>query len=578
MSFIFPYFKSYKRILALTLWLAAINQVFSLLDPQVFRLIIDRYVTNYQDYDTRSFVIGVWWLLLLSVAVAMVSRIAKNFQDYFANVMTQNIGMQIYQTSISHAFSLPYSILEDQQSGQLLDKLNKARQSIQTFITSLINNVFIAIVGLIFVLIYASTVHRLIAIFYAAVLPLMGGIIYTLSKQLKKAQQAIVTETAWLAGATTETIRNVGLVKSLGLEQQEMKRLEMVNTQILWLELKKIKTVRLIDFSQGTLINLMRVCLLGTMFWLVYTESITLGEFFSLYFYSFYIFSPLYMLGEVLKNYQEAKASHEIVQDLLSQQPDMHQQTATGKIEHIDSLRFSDVSFQYTEGKEVLHAISVEVNRGETIAFVGPSWSGKSTIIKLLLGLYQPTKWSIRINDDEVTTFDPQQLKWLIGLVSQDTQLFSGTIRQNLQFVHPEATDDEMIRALDYAQLHDLVNQEAWLDLKIGEGGLKLSGGQKQRLAIARALLKDPELLIFDEATSSLDSLVEAEITETIKEISWGKQTVSTILIAHRLSTVVHADRIYVLEKGSIIEQGTHDELLEMKGLYYSLWRQQIGE
>jgi ATP-binding cassette subfamily B protein len=163
----------------------------------------------------------------------MISRIAKNFQDYFANVMTQNIGMQIYQTSIRHAFSLPYSILEDQQSGQLLDKLNKARQSIQTFILSLINNVFVAIVGLVFVLIYASTVHRIITVFYAAVIPVMGIIIYSLSKQLKKAQQAIVTETAGLAGATTETIRNVGLVKSLGLEEQEMQRLEEVNTQIL---------------------------------------------------------------------------------------------------------------------------------------------------------------------------------------------------------------------------------------------------------------------------------------------------------------------------------------------------------
>ena len=180
----------------------------------------------------------------------MISRIAKNFQDYFANVMTQNIGMQIYQTAISHAFSLPYSVLEDQQSGQLLDKLNKARQSIQTFITSLINNVFVSLVGLIFVLIYASTVHRIIVLFYGAIIPLMGVIIYTLSKQLKKAQQTIVTETAGLAGATTETIRNVGLVKSLGLEEQEMKRLEEVNTQILGLELKKIKTVRLIDFSQ----------------------------------------------------------------------------------------------------------------------------------------------------------------------------------------------------------------------------------------------------------------------------------------------------------------------------------------
>lgn len=578
MTFIFRYFRSYKRTLVLTLFLAATNQVFSLLDPQVFRLIIDNYVTNYKNYDTRSFVIGVWWLLLLSVWVAMVSRVAKNFQDYFANVMTQNIGMQIYQTSITHAFSLPYSVLEDQQSGQLLDKLNKARQSIQTFITSLINNVFVAIVGLIFVLIYASTVHRLIAVFYGSVLPIMGTIIYVLSKRLKKAQQAIVTETAGLAGATTETIRNVSLVKSLGLEGQEMRRLEQVNTQILWLELKKIKTVRLIDFSQGTLINLMRVCLLGTMFWLVFKESISLGEFFSLYFYSFYIFSPLYMLGEVLKNYQEAKASHEILQELLEQKPELKPDAIRAPIDHIDRVTFQQVWFQYMQEKEVLHDINVEVSRGQTIAFVWPSGSGKSTIIKLLLGLYPPTSWSIQINQQPIEMYDPVLLKSLVGLVSQDTQLFSGTIRQNLQFVHPEATDEEMIRALSYAQLQDLIAHAQWLDLKIGEWWLKLSGGQKQRLAIARALLRDPQLLIFDEATSSLDSIVEADITETIKDISGKNKSLSTILIAHRLSTVVHADIIYVLEKWRIIEQGTHEQLIEMKWLYYSLWRQQIGE
>lgn len=578
MWFIFRYFKSYKRVLLLTLVLAATNQVFSLLDPQVFRLIIDRYVTNFDQYDQATFVRGVGMLLLLSVWVAMISRLAKNFQDYFANVMTQNIGMQIYQRALNHAFALPYRVLEDQQSGQLLDKLNKARASIQAFITSLINNVFTALVGLVFVLIYASTVHWLIAVFYASVLPVMWGIVFLLSKKLKKAQQAIVTETAGLAGATTETIRNVGLVKSLGLEEQEMQRLEQVNTQILGLELKKIKTVRLIDFSQGTLINFMRVCLLGTMFWLVYTRAITLGEFFSLYFYSFYIFSPLYMLGEVMKNYQEAKASDEVVQDLLRQQVDYDEHKTYEPIEQIQTIQFDSVYFAYLPEKPILADISFHVNRGQTIAFVGPSWSGKSTIIKLLLGLYPVDAWTITINNASVGTYDPQMLKARIGLVSQDTQLFSGTIRQNLQFVKSDASDEEMLDALAHAQLHDLVPNAEALAIKIGEWWLKLSGGQKQRLAIARALLRDPQLLIFDEATSSLDSLVEAEITETIKTISGDNNDLTTILIAHRLSTVVHADAIYVLEHGHIVEQGTHDALVALKWLYYSLWRQQVGE
>lgn len=576
MSFIFGYFSSYKKILILTLFLAAVNQIFSLLDPQVFRMIIDNYVTNFQAYDVRTFTIGVGWLLLLSVGVAMVSRIAKNFQDYFVNVMTQTIGMRIYQTSMQHAFSLPYALLEDQQSGQLLDKLNKARNSIQTFIGSLINNVFISLVWLIFVIVYASTVHWVLALFYAGVMPLMGVIVYHLSKKIKQAQQMIVTETASLAGATTESIRNVSLVKSLGLENQELQRLEDVNTKILWLEIKKIKTVRTIDFFQWTLINFVRVCLLWTMFWMVFQNIITLGEFFSLYFYSFYIFSPLYMLGEVLKNYQEAKASHELLNDLLKKQP-VEEVTNKEHIERVDSITFADVTFGYQPEKTVLHHISFALHRGQTIAFVWPSGSGKSTLVKLLLGLYTPQQWEVRINNIPLPSLDTFSLKSMIGLVAQDTQLFSGTIRENLQFVRTGANDAEMMLVLKQAQLLDFASIDG-LVTKIGEGGLKLSGGQKQRLAIARALLRNPQVLILDEATSSLDSLVEAEITDTIKAIAEEHTQLATLMIAHRLSTIMHADNIYVLENGRIVEQGDHMTLLAQKWLYFALWREQIGQ
>jgi ATP-binding cassette subfamily B protein len=576
MSFILHYFVSYKKILLLTLFLAAINQVFSLLDPQVFRMIIDRYVTNFQAYDARTFTLGVGWLLLLSVGVAMVSRIAKNFQDYFVNVMTQTIGMRIYQTSMQHAFSLPYALLEDQQSGQLLDKLNKARNSIQQFIGSLINNVFVSLVGLVFVIVYASMVHWVLALFYAGVMPLMGVIVYHLSKKLKAAQQTIVTETASLAGATTESIRNVSLVKSLGLEDSELQRLEDVNTKILWLEIKKIKTVRTIDFFQWTLINFVRVCLLGTMFWMVFQQIITLGEFFSLYFYSFYIFSPLYMLGEVLKNYQEAKASHELLNDLLQKQP-VEEVTHKQHIDTIDTITFTDVTFGYVPEKTVLHAITFALNRGQTVAFVWPSWSGKSTLVKLLLGLYTPQQGEVRINDLPLQSLDTYSLKSMIGLVAQDTQLFSGTVRENLQFVRSDADDPAMMLVLQQAQLHDFATQ-SWLDTKIGEWGLKLSGGQKQRLAIARALLRNPQVLILDEATSSLDSLVEAEITDTIKSIAKEHTQLATLMIAHRLSTIMHADMIYVLEKGHIVEQWDHATLLAQQWLYNALWREQIGQ
>ena len=222
--------------------------------------------------------------------------------------------------------------------------------------------------------------------------------------------------------------------------------------------------------------------------------------------------------------------------------------------------------------------VSFQVSRGETIAFVGPSGAGKTTLVKLLVGLYQPQQGSIHYNGIDADRIEPEKLREQIGFVTQDTQLFSGTIRENLLFVRPDATDAECLEVLHRAAADSLLARaDKGLDTLIGEGGVKVSGGEKQRLSIARALLRRPRLLVFDEATSSLDSITEEEITSTIREVG-EKANVITILIAHRLSTIMHADRIYVLERGRIVEQGTHDELVGETGLYYALWRQQIGE
>jgi ATP-binding cassette subfamily B protein len=245
----------------------------------------------------------------------------------------------------------------------------------------------------------------------------------------------------------------------------------------------------------------------------------------------------------------------------------------------IQSLEFQDVAFKHLSAtRNALNGISFKTQQGETIAFVGPSGSGKTTLVKLLVGLYQPLAGKVLYNELTSEQIDLDELREKIGFVTQDTQLFSGTIRENLLFVRPSASDAECMDVLQKAACQSLLARaDKGLDTVIGEGGVKVSGGEKQRLSIARALLRQPDLLVFDEATSSLDSLTEEEITETIRDVSVFKNHI-TILIAHRLSTIMHADRIFVLEKGQIVEAGKHDELLLEKGLYYAMWRQQIGE
>jgi ATP-binding cassette subfamily B protein len=322
----------------------------------------------------------------------------------------------------------------------------------------------------------------------------------------------------------------------------------------------------------------MRNCLLFFMMYLVFMEKITVGEFFSLFIYSFFIFGPLQEMGNIINIYREAEVSLQNFDEIMKmeKEPAPVNPTPLGEIK---KLEFRNVSFKHqTAANNAISNINFNTGLGETIAFVGPSGSGKTTLVKMLVGLYRPLQGEVLYNNLRYDEVRLDELRNQIGFVTQDTQLFSGTIRENLLFVNPGATDAQCIDVLNKAACQSLLARaDKGLDTMIGEGGVKVSGGEKQRLSIARALLRQPTMMVFDEATSALDSLTEEEINETIRNLS-GDRNHITILIAHRLSTIMHADCIYVLEKGQIIEKGRHQDLLDLKGLYYAMWRQQIGE
>jgi ATP-binding cassette subfamily B protein len=576
MHLLADFLSRWKRLVFAALLLATVNQVFSLLDPQVFRLIVDRYATRIDSMPGAVFVKGVLLLLLAYVGVALVSRIAKNFQDYFVNVISQRVGAQLYELSVSHSLSLPYAVFEDQRSGEILQVMHKARADAQQLITNVVNMIFVSLVGFLFVTIYGFTVHWSVGAVYVLLAPVIGTFMFFTSKKIKVQQRLIVRQTAELAGSTTETLRNVELVKSLGLERQEIARLNDVNGRILELELKKIRFVRLYSFMQGTVINTTRAALLFLMLYLLYHRTITIGQFFALFFYSFPIFSPLAELGAMIAQYQEAKASMEKLEEVLKIAP-APKPANPRELGPLEAIAFQDVTFTYpSSSTPSLEGINLSLRSGDTIAFVGPSGSGKTSLVKLLVGLYQPTEGMLCVNGTDAREADSDALRARIGLVTQETQLFAGTIRDNLLFVRPNATDAECLEVLAQAAALPIIERGGnGLETKIGEGGIKISGGERQRLAIARALLRHPELMIFDEATSSLDSITEKAITQTIRNLTSGEHGRMTVLVAHRLSTIAHARRIYVLAKGQIVETGTHDSLLGENGLYAALWREQ---
>jgi ATP-binding cassette subfamily B protein len=578
MHLLYRYSKQYWPLFLVALLLAATNQIFSLLDPLIFRHVIDTYATKPHQYTQTQFIHGAGLLLLAAVGVAFVSRVAKNFQDYFVNVIVQRLGAKMYSDGIRHSLDLPYQVFEDQRSGETLGKLQKVRSDVERYITAAINVLFTSLIGVVFVMIYAFNVHWSIAPMFLLTVPLLGIISSVLSKRIKIMQKTIVAETTALAGSTTESLRNIELVKSLGLAQQEVVRLNGITDKILKLELKKVKYLRSLSFIQGTAVNTLRTSILFFMLYLIFRQEIQIGQFFALMIYSFFIFTPLQELGNVINIYRETEVSLQNFQEILDTPRDPKPANPV-PVDELMTLQFEQVSFQHQSSTCLaLDEIGFSAARGDTIAFVGPSGAGKSTLVKLLVGLYAPKSGEILYNGVPSNRVDLDLLREKIGFVTQDTQLFSGSIRENLLFVNPEATDAECMQVLNQAAAHSLLSRaDRGLDTLIGEGGVKVSGGEKQRLSIARALLRHPQLLVFDEATSSLDSLTEEEISRTIREVATNQEAV-TILIAHRLSTVMHADRIYVLERGRICEFGRHSELLERKGLYYAMWRQQVGE
>ena len=599
MKILLKYLKPHKWLVILTLVLAAINIGFSLMDPILLGKMVN-LANDHQSvpppgkFDWNSFLwkygwaerkghqyldIGVFYILLFSISVAMISRVAKNFQDYFLNVIIQKFGAKVFTDGLQHAMKLPYQEFEDQRSGETLSILTKVRSDVEKFMTSFINILFGILVGVVFVFVYASLyINWRIPIAYVAGILVLTFITNKLSKKVKLIQKNIVRQTTALAGSTTESLRNIELVKSLGLTHQEVERLNKNTYKILGLELTKVKRIRSISFIQGTLVNTLRQVILFILMWLIFRNDMDAGQLVTMQVFSFFIFGPLQEIGNILLTYREAEASLNNFDTLMQKAPEP---TAANPkhIGDITSLVFDQVGFKHRSASvKAIDNISFSVKTGETIAFVGPSGSGKSTLMKLLVGLYRPQEGKILYNGIDEDNISFEDLRNQVGFVTQDTNLFSGSIRENLMFVNPAATEKDMIEVLEKASATTLLSKaEKGLDTLLGEGGLKLSGGEKQRISIARALIRNPKLLIFDEATSALDSLTEEEITNTIINVSSLKEQI-TILIAHRLSTIMHADRVYVLEKGEVVETGTHESLLEEKGLYYAMWRQQIGE
>jgi len=578
MQILWKYLEPQKWSMVVALGLAAASQLLNLVDPVIFGIIIDDYALNPGTLTEEALVNGVLFWLGVALSVALLARVAKVFQDYFTRLAVQKFGMQIFNDGLRQTLRLPYDEFEDQRSGETLSLLQKVREDTKVFINSFTNVLFSIVVGMGFLVTYSFTKSWLLIPVFVIGIVVLGSPTVLLSKAIKTTQRAINRETNMMSGVITESLRNIALIKSLGLTFPEIRRLREQNLKIFNLEMTKVERVRMLTFLQGTTMSILKQSILFILLWFIFRKVLTTGELVSTQFISTIIFGPLQEIGTFILSYREVEASVSNFDQLMHKPIEQRPENPI-VIDELRDIRFEDVVFRHkTSQSNAIDGISFHVRTGETIAFVGPSGSGKSTLVKLLVGLYRPASGEIYFNGQSSSLIRYNPLRRQIGFVAQDPQLFSGTIRENLLFVRQDATDEQMRDALHRAACEELLRRSSHgIDTLIGEGGMKLSGGEKQRISIARALVRQPRLLIFDEATSSLDSLTEESISNTLRDISMSKDQIS-ILIAHRLSTIMHAQVIYVLENGKIIETGSHESLLNQKGLYYAMWRQQIGE
>lgn len=578
MKILWKYLGKIKLLIFLSLLFATIAQLLALIDPIIFGKIIDDYTLNSATLTEDILVKNVLFLLSLAIIIALFGRLSKSIQEFIIRKAAAKFGMTIFNVGLKQLLRLRFQEFEENNSGESISILQKVKTDTERFVASFINVLFSSLVGFAFLSWYSVTKNWLLLPVFFVGLITLGSLTGALSKKIKTVQRSINRETNKLAGSITEGLRNIELVKSLGLTFQEIKRLETKTKEIYRLESIKARNMGLLTFLQGVALNVFKQSILFILLWLIFRKILSPGELIAMQFISSAIFIPLQELGNIIVQYREVDASIKSF-DLLMNKPIEKRPENSIEIGDLEKICFSNVIFRHkTAIFNAIDDISFETKTGETIAFVGPSGSGKSTLVKLLLGLYEPISGKISFNDESSTEIRYNPLRRQMGLVSQSTQLFSGTIKENLLFVKPDASDEEILDSLNKASASSLIARAPkGIDTLIGENGMKLSGGEKQRISIAMALLRKPRALIFDEATSALDSLTEEDITKTMQSIAAKREQI-TILIAHRLSTIMYADRILVLEKGKIIEVGTHEELLKLKGLYYAMWRQQIGE
>lgn len=559
-----PLFKPHIKTLVLSGLAAFILVLLGIVSSLYFQYVIDELLFSGSKLTLTTLSLG---MIVMMIMTSFLSLSRSLLLTHFSF----RVDLKLVFSYFHHVFRLPLGFFESRKTGEILSRMDDAR-TIRAILSETVLSVVMDAVMLIFIGPVLFFMNPTLFFILLITVPLTSLLFFVFSRIFRKIFQEMKRKEEQLSSYMVEAVNGSATIKSLNAQDQVFAEFEKRTIDSVWTGWKAARLGMLQGLLGGILQGLGNALLFwfGSMY--IMDGIFTLGTLISFNALSGYFLGPLKRLINLQATLQEAFVSADRLKEVLDLEPEGAGDVRLMKPETLEGgIEIRNLTFRYGTRKALFEGLDLSVKPGEWVAFVGPSGSGKTTIAKLLLKMYIPEKGEILIDGNEIRDLDAFYLRSRVGYVPQDIFIYSGTVAENISLHKPGATFEQIVKAAQDSGSHDFISKlPERYDTRLGERGSSLSGGERQRLALARAMLCDPEMMIFDEATSNLDTLSEHFIHETIGSIRDRK--ITTILIAHRLTTVVKCDRIFVMDKGQIIEQGSHRELLKKKGLYKSLW------
>lgn len=575
----FSYFKPHKWLffadLFCAVFVAAVDVIFPVISRFTLNKVLPQYLNSAENSVQRTVIFTFFSIIALCFLMCVLRTVAQWFITFFGHVFGVAVEKDMRRDIFEHIEKQSFSFFDKNRTGQLMSRTTTDLFEISELAHHGPEDLLISLLTLFGAFFVMVSIRWQLAVIVFVTLPLLIFAVYSSRKSLMGSSSLVKGKTAEINSAVESSISGARTTKIFTNEDYEFSKFEKSNQNFFDAKRLYYKAMAGMHSKMEFVTHILSVIILAVGGFYIMKGKMTLGDLVAANMFVAAFLQPIRRLANFVEQFSTGMAGFMRFSEMMQIHEEMPEKTGAVELsEKIESVDFENVSFDYSENFPVLKNISLEVKKGQTVAFVGPSGGGKTTLCNLLARFYEVKDGSIKINGIDIRDYKLKSLRSQIGFVQQDVFMFAGTIRENIAYGRPDATEAEIIEAAKEAEIYDdIMNMQNGFDSLIGERGIKLSGGQKQRISIARVFLKNPPVLVLDEATSALDSITEQKIQSAFDRLCSGR---TAFVIAHRLSTIKNADKIAVLENHKIVESGTHEQLLNKKGEYFNLYTAQV--